>query len=134
MFSLHQRKLQKIKLLYQLRSANEMEFYKEMRSLMKRILKNLQIYIRAIDHSPPSGWFRYTRGNNKNQANCTSSVRPKEMKFYKEMRSIMTRITEKFKKSISRAIDHSHHQDVFATPEEITKIKLILPVAFGLKR
>jgi len=93
----------------------------------------LEIYIARIDHSPPSGCFRYTSGNNKNPANCTSCVRPKEMKFYKEMRSLMKRITEKFGNLYRQKLIIHHHQDVFATQEEITKIQLIVPVAFGLK-
>jgi len=53
--------------------------------------KILEIYIAEIDHSPHQDVFAYTSGNNKNPANCTSCVRPKEMKFYKEMRSLMKR-------------------------------------------
>jgi len=46
----------------------------------------------------------------------------------------MKRITEKFGNLYRQPLIIHHHQDVFATPEEITKIKLIVPVAFGVMR
>jgi len=49
------------------------------------------------------------------------------------MRSLMKRITEKFGNLYRQKMIIHHHQDVFATQEEITKIQLIVPVAFGLK-
>jgi len=46
----------------------------------------------------------------------------------------MKRITEKFTNLYREPLIIHHHQDGFATQEEITKIKLIVPVPFGLKR
>jgi len=94
---------------------------------MKRITEKFgNLYRQKLIIHHHQDVFATQAGNNKNPANCTSCVRPKEMKFYKEMRSLMKRITEKFGNLYRQKLIIHHHQDVFATQEEITKIQLIV--------